>query len=275
VARVAETRGELPRDALERDWYHTIELAPGIVTPGWFDTRGVASGLPWPETLAGMRCLDVATSDGFWAFEMERRGAADVVAIDVLDPRDWDWPTTASEDAVAAIGSRKAEGRGFDIAHRALGSSVRFEELSVYDLEADRIGTFEFVYVGSLLLHLRDPLRALERIRAVCTGQLLLVENIDIVLTRLFKYRGLATFDAGGRPWWWKPNVGALVHMLRSVGFELERPVERVNIPAGPGHPSWRKVGLKLLRIPDGRHLALTSLMGDPHAAILARPVTR
>jgi tRNA (mo5U34)-methyltransferase len=225
-----------------------------------------------PASLEGRRCLDVGTFDGFWAFEMERRGAAEVVAIDVVDPRRWDWPIPASEEAMAAISRRMSEGRGFDIAHRALGSKVRFEDLSVYDLDPDRIGTFDFVYLGSLLLHLRDPLRALDRVRAVCTGQLLLVENVDFVLSRVSKYRGLATFDGGGRPWWWKPNVGALVHMVRSVGFELEQPAERVNIPAGPGHPSWRKVGLKLLRAPDGRHLALTSLMGDPHAAILAEP---
>ncbi len=30
-----------------------------------------------------MRALDVATFDGFWAFEMERRGASEIVAIDL------------------------------------------------------------------------------------------------------------------------------------------------------------------------------------------------
>jgi hypothetical protein len=32
--------------------------------------------LPWPSSLAGMRCLDIGTMDDFWAFELERRGAA-------------------------------------------------------------------------------------------------------------------------------------------------------------------------------------------------------
>ena len=35
-----------------------------------------------PESLAGVRALDIGTFDGFWAFEMERRGA-EVVAIDI------------------------------------------------------------------------------------------------------------------------------------------------------------------------------------------------
>jgi tRNA (mo5U34)-methyltransferase len=74
------------------EWYHSIELAPGQVTPGWFDTRAAAAKVPLPERLDGKRCLDVGTWDGFWAFEMERRGADEVVALDIDDADGWDWP---------------------------------------------------------------------------------------------------------------------------------------------------------------------------------------
>ena len=30
---------DLRRRIAELDWYHTIELAPGVVTPGWFDSK--------------------------------------------------------------------------------------------------------------------------------------------------------------------------------------------------------------------------------------------
>src|SRR5918992_453784 len=97
----------LSREALqaatEREWYHTIELAPGVVTPGWFDTRGVVDQIPLPASLAGKRCLDIATFDGFWAFEMERRGAQDVTAIDILDPRAWDWPVGSEDEVIEAL----------------------------------------------------------------------------------------------------------------------------------------------------------------------------
>src|SRR4051812_39647712 len=122
-----------------REWYHTLELAPGVVTPGWFDLRTVAGRLPWPD-LTGRRCLDVGTFDGFWAFEMERRGAAEVVAADILDPRRWDWPADATEEAIAAVGERKDQGQGFEIAREALGSAVKRLELSVYDLDPAEIG---------------------------------------------------------------------------------------------------------------------------------------
>ena len=257
--------------AVEREWYHTIELAPGIVTPGWFDTRGVARRLPFPTSLKGRRCLDVATFDGFWAFEMERRGAAEVHAIDVLDPYAWDWPVDADEGTIEAINRRKEGGHGFEIAHRALGSRVRFEERSVYDLDPADVGQFDFVYVGSLLLHLRDPVRALERVRSVCAGQLLLVDNIDLSLTLLHPRRAVANFDGHGRPWWWKANVAGLVRMVRAAGYQPDGRPQRFYMPPGRGHPQRRTLRVGMLRTAEGRALALTAVKGDPHAAILAR----
>src|SRR5436190_360090 len=99
-------------DVLDRQWYHTIELAPGLVTPAWFDTRKVLSELPFPTSLAGKRCLDVATFDGFWAFEMERRGASETIGIDLLDPSEADWPANSTAAVVEALGQRKAGGEG-------------------------------------------------------------------------------------------------------------------------------------------------------------------
>ena len=83
-------------------WYHSIELAPDVVTPGYFDLRSIVDRLPWPD-VRGKRCLDIGSYDGFYAFEMERRGAAEVVAVDVPDPNDWDWPPDARERGPANV----------------------------------------------------------------------------------------------------------------------------------------------------------------------------
>src|SRR5947209_2256858 len=195
------------------EWYHTLELAPGVLTPGWFDTRPIVGRLPLPGSLAGQRCLDIGTFDGFWAFELERRGAAEVVAIDVLDPAGWDWPAGSRPDVRAQLGERKARGAGFELAQRALASSVRRLERSVYDLDPVVDGRFGLIYLGSLLLHLRDPVGALERVRAVCDGELLVVDAIDLGLTLRQRRRALASLDGRGRPWWWKPNLAGLVRM--------------------------------------------------------------
>src|SRR5947209_18056775 len=73
-------------------WYHSLEVSPGVVTPGLFDLRPIVDELPWPD-VRDRRCLDVGTSDGFLAFELERRGAAEVVAADIAEHLDWDWET--------------------------------------------------------------------------------------------------------------------------------------------------------------------------------------
>jgi hypothetical protein len=37
-------------------WHHTIEIMPGVVTPGWFDLRPVVDRMQWPD-VNGKRCL--------------------------------------------------------------------------------------------------------------------------------------------------------------------------------------------------------------------------
>lgn len=259
------------RLALEREWYHTIELGPGLVTPGWFDTRSVVADLPFPSSLEGKRCLDVATFDGFWAFEMERRGAAETVAIDVRDPLQWDWPAGSDDAVVEALARRQKAGEGFDIAKSALGSSVARRELNVYDLDPAEVGSFDFVYVGSLLIHLRDPIRALQRVRSVCRGTVLLVDNIDIWLSLRAPRRPLAALDGRGRPWWWRLNAAALERVAEAAGLRLAAPPQRIWMPPGQGHPRAR-LSRSLLRSTDARQQLLTALKGDPHVALLAEP---
>jgi tRNA (mo5U34)-methyltransferase len=262
--------------ALEREWYHTLELAPGVITPGWFDTREALARLPFPASLEGKRCLDVATFDGFWAFEMERRGATETIAIDLLDVRQADWPVNSSPEVMETIGRRKEAGEGFDIARSALGSAVERIEMNVYDLDPGVVGEFDFVYVGSLLIHLRDPVRALERVRSVCRGSLLVVDNVDLGLTLRHPRRPVAALDGVGRPWWWNLNLAGLVRIVEVAGFRVTAPPSRLWMPPGRGQrrprPS-RQLVRSLLRSEDARERLLGTLKGDLHGAILAEPV--
>jgi tRNA (mo5U34)-methyltransferase len=259
------------RIAEQAQWYHSMELLPGVVTPGWFDTRPLVAALPIPTSLEGKRCLDVGTFDGFWAFEMERRGAAEVVAVDVLDPKGWDWPVASTPDAVATIGERKAKGEGFELAKTALGSAVTRREMSVYDLDPGDVGAFDFVYMGSLLLHLQNPVRALERVHTVCRGTLLAVDAVDSTLSRIFRSRPVATLDAVGRPWWWKPNVAGLQRMVEAAGFTVIETPRRVRIRRGAGRTA-PPLTPRTLRHHAGREAVASHWLGDAHAAVLARP---
>ncbi len=191
-------------------WYHTMELGQGIVTPGWFDLRPIVDRLPWPQ-IEGKRCLDVGTYDGFLAFEMERRGAAEVVAVDVPQHEDWDWPPRLRARGPKALAEMAGpeKGHGFEIARRALGSSVQRELISAYDLTPERLGSFDVVVCGSLTLHLRDPLRALEAIRGVCSGSFLSNEEIRIGLLGGRRRSPVAELDGiSNLCQWWVPERG-------------------------------------------------------------------
>ena len=215
------------------DWYHTIELAPGVVTPGMFDHRPHVGRYPLPADLTGQRCLDVGTMDCFWAFEMERRGAAEVVAIDVEDPEALDWPAPLRAGHPRTLDETKAE--RFALVHGALGSSVRRVPLSVYDLTPD-FGSFDVVFCGDLFLHLRDPITAAENIRGVCR-ELAVIAN-PIVRFRFRERQPLATFDGVDEFVYWTTNLAGLVQLVRAGGFAAVEPSKPFEVPFSDG--TWR-----------------------------------
>ena len=221
-----------------RTWYHTIELPDGSTTPGWIDTRPIASLIPWPDSLKGGRCLDVGTFDGYWAFEMERRGAGEVVAIDVDDPEGLDFVLdmkTAGPEFIREI--RAERGPGFATAKAALGSSVSRRNRSVYDLNPADDGRFDVVFCGAMLLHLRDPILALEKIRDVCAGVLVLAESINPLLEIVApRYATAAVHPFNDQ--WWVPNSRGMERFLSMSGFDVAHRGKRFLFPYGPGGPS-------------------------------------
>lgn len=259
---------DLRKEVETRQWYHTFELVPGVTTPGWFDLRGAVDKIQFPD-LDGKRCLDVGTFDGFWAFEMERRGGQ-VVAIDVLDPEGWDWPANSASATRDAINKRKRAGSGFEFVARHLDSQVERRELSVYDLDPDRDGTFDFCYMGSLLLHLRDPVRALSALRRVCRGEAIFCDAIDLPNTILHPRQPVAALDAVGRPWWWRPNQAAFERIVDASGFVRASKTKRIRLTPGAGYPK-PPVTLATIRSQAAREQIVHSRLGDPHALIRAR----
>ncbi len=270
--------GAKPADARELIasnpvWYHVLELGPGLVTPGWFDLRPVVELMPWPD-VAGKRCLDVGPYDGFLSFELERRGAAEVTAVDIGDAAEWDWRLSERRSGPAGIaaGGETRTGGGFEIARELLGSKVERRELSVYDLSPETVGSFDIVVCGSLMLHLKNPIAALEAIRSVCTGHFLSAEQIDPLLTALQPRRAAAHLHGGERCQWWIANAAGHRTMVAAAGFEIERTTKPYSIPLGASHVSAAErppLRERLRRLP-GR--LVTRAEGVPHAALLARP---
>jgi SAM-dependent methyltransferase len=224
-------------------WYHTIDLGPQGVTPGMIDLRAVAAKV-LPADLGGRRALDVGTFDGFWAFELERRGAAEVVATDVGEAHDADWPPHRRAELQASVERLGVRlGQGFGIASEALGSRVRRVECDVRALTAEAVGgPVDVAFCGALLLHLRDPVGALERIRSVLApdGVLLLLEPVAVRESLLHPRRAVARFEPASTPFnWWVANVATLRSWLRVAGFGRAKLKGLHRPPAREGMRQW------------------------------------
>src|SRR5215469_4613661 len=75
--------GELSR----LGWYHSIELPDGQIIPGLQTVQQLRHRLgqfPIPDDLSGKRVLDIGAWDGWFSFEMEKRGAK-VLALDYAE----------------------------------------------------------------------------------------------------------------------------------------------------------------------------------------------
>ena len=210
------TDDELRAAIAGQSWYHSIELRPGIVTPGKSQEKFVLSMLGIPGDLTGKTVLDIGCYDGFFSFECEKRGASRVVACDT-----WE-----------------LAGRGaFDLARDELGSGAVPLEASVYDLPGKLGGEqFDLVLFLGVLYHLRHPLLALEKVAACAApGSLTIVDSV-VDDRSLFTDRPLMAFFPGdelnGDPTnWWAPNHAALCLMTGAAGFD--RAVSRVQLHGG------------------------------------------
>lgn len=260
--------GDVRREVAARRWYHTIELPGGIVTPGEYDTRAALRRIPFPTSLDGRRCLDVGTHDGFWAFAMERRGAAEVIAIDLDDPRGGDFSEPVPELSGEALVDRGSRLQSFACAHAALGSRVERRDLSVYRLDATEVGRFDFAFIGTLLLHLRDPVAALTAIGKVLRPGGRLLVNEPVLLGMSLRHPRLAVHELQllpGKPFWWVPNVRGLERCVAKAGFTVTGSGRPYLIPRGPGYDKPRNNLGSLMR-------TLLHERGMVHAWVSATP---
>jgi len=184
----------------QKGWYHSIQLPDGQVIEGVQSIDHLKARIgrfPIPEDLTGKRVLDVGAWDGWFSFEMERRGA-EVVAVDCVDMEK------------------------FRIAHQLLGSKVDYRVLDVDELSPATCGRFDIVLFLGVLYHLRHPLLSLERICQL-TRDLAAVESFVIdeglqpgpPVIEFYE-----TNELGGQTDnWYGPTTACLLALCRSAGF--------------------------------------------------------
>ncbi|WP_320671679.1 methyltransferase domain-containing protein [Patulibacter defluvii] len=243
MTAVESDRAAAARQAIADNpiWYHAIELAPGVVTPGFVDHRPITAKL-LPDDLSGQRAIDVGTFDGHWAFSMEQRGAA-VTALDLPDFDATSWPPIHRERLLQEAAERNMQlGRGFKLAKELLGSSVERVQVDVQKLEVDDLeGEYDLVFIGAILLHLRDPVGTLERLAAQLKpgGRLIMMEAFSWRAQLRSPRKPMAHFRTLESPFnWWVPNLRLLQAWMLTAGWV---DVERHGFLRPPGKKEMRQ----------------------------------
>lgn len=188
-----------------KGFWHSFEFPDGTRIDGVCDLAGLKNRIaqfPIPADLAGKRVLDIGAWDGWFSFEMERRGA-EVMAVD-----NWD-------------------NQRFRHVHARLGSRVDYRQMDVYELTPERIGRFDIVLFMGVLYHLKHPLLALERVCALATD----LAAVDSFVLRE-EHRPSAKVDdrlimefyetnefGGQTDNWVGPNLACLMAFCRTAGF--------------------------------------------------------
>ena len=225
-----------------RYWYHSLDFPDGTSVSGDWDLRGRYDDYIGNVKMTDKRVLDVGTASGFLAFEAEKAGAS-VVAFDMPVDGDWDVKPHANkpiEGMSVAVIEEQLRQRwiseatrykralspmrdGFFYAHRKYASSVRLFEGSIYEIDAE-LGIFDVSILGSILLHLRDPFRALHRVAQLTTNKLIISDLLNSDFRARAGDMPILEFlpDAKRNPHaWWRISPASLIEMLRVVGFEV------------------------------------------------------
>jgi tRNA (mo5U34)-methyltransferase len=204
------------------DWYHRWEVFKGISTPGRRPVSMICAKTRIPPDLTGKRVLDIGAWNGCFSFECERRGANEVIAYGLENP----------------------DVTGFNRLKVLVGSKVKYVQGSVYTLSSEQLGEFDLILFFGVLYHLRYPLLALDRIRSVSRGDVLvethtvtsryllrsplwilsLLVNLSMLfrttpIWRQYKEYELHPQDQSN---WFGPNIAAVVESLQSAGFSAQ-----------------------------------------------------
>ncbi len=201
------------------DFHMNVQLPDGTFTggPSDFTKHPEYLGLT-SVSLAGKRVLDIAANDGFWSFWAEKAGASDVLATDVENYSRYDWGFDGPAESSSDWGQQNKD-EGFWYLHRLFQSKVRREPVSVYELSPEQHGAFDLVFMFGLLYHLRHPLLALDRVRRVCSGVLILETHV-ICSASIIPMSFFYMDDVFCAPTnWTGPTEAAIVHWLFSAGF--------------------------------------------------------
>jgi hypothetical protein len=215
-------------DIRECYFYHVMDLPRVGTVGGAWDLRGRFDDYIGHTPLAGKSVLDVGTAAGFLTWEAEKRGASRVVSFDMDDKRRQHFLPYRGhicyEDREKYI-QQLNEGyvawkKGYWYAHRALGSQASVYYGDVYNLPIG-LGKFDVVIIGSLLMHLANPIQALESISRVSADRIVITDTVDTANNDTVLHLESRADNPGGHFIWFVLSIGLYREVFAMLGYDV------------------------------------------------------
>ncbi len=208
------------------DFYHTSVLADGEVVPGPWDLRGKEQVYLGDVDVTGERILEFGPASGALTFYMEDEGA-EVVSFDVgydvcgdILPRPDADPLLQQLEYMHMVA--KVQNSWWYV-HRDRRSVAKMVYGNIYSLPGD-LGTFDTSVFGAILLHLRDPFKALQEAAARTRRRIVVTDALqDPTLPDDQNLLRFASANFQNSTIWWTLTPETIRHMLRHLGFEKIR----------------------------------------------------
>jgi SAM-dependent methyltransferase len=204
-------------------FYHAMDLPKWgtVKAESYLDLRGRFEDYTGSVDLRGKRFLEVGAASGFVSFEAEKRGA-EVVSFDMERAEQRQFIPGHGGDIASVQNELERLKNAWWLAHAAQRSKARAYYGEIYGMP-EELGSFDVVFIGQVLVHLRDPLGALEQAARRCGDTLVITEG----MAHSWHSRGPQMKFIGGFPGtydgWWLLSPELYRQWLALLGFKIER----------------------------------------------------
>jgi hypothetical protein len=218
-------------------FYHTIDLPGHGTIHGAWDLREHLDDYLGFVDFTDKRVFDAGTATGLLAFEAEKKGASEVIAFDLAPTDEADRvPYTEQQllqvlkHTLPELNEERKQGlikvnNSFWFCHKALRSKVKKCYGNIYQIPQG-IGLVDISILGAILLHMRNPLNALEQTAKITKETMIVTDycwpavNKDLPVSMLIptpivpKSSIPLILDA-----WWMNSPGLISQFLKILGF--------------------------------------------------------
>lgn len=195
-------------------WYHSMDI-PGIGSvEGQWDLRGRFADYTGGIDFRGKTVLDVGAASGCLTFESELAGAAEVISFDAESHRQIQHlPGMGKGDTGETFRKMRS---GYRLAHQAFKSRAKPVYGNIYQM-SEFAPRCDVVIVGQILVHLRDPLPALEQAALLAGEKIIVTEGVYKTAAPAQLFLG----GSGNALSWWHISVTLYKQWLSLLGFEM------------------------------------------------------